>query len=237
MNFIFEPENFLMESNFSIAALALEMVRDEMALGLGGGSTIATLIKPLAEKMEKGIRLQLYTSSDATRLLMLSEGMSIHDQGQSKKLDIYFDGCDQLDKNLNALKSGGGIHTQEKILAAMSDQFILVADEKKWVDQFDARFPLVIELLTDSRHYIPPRIERHFPGCRTNFRMKNEDVFRTTNGNLLLEIWFDHWPPLEGINAWLKSLPGVIETSLFYSMANAAIIGSPNGAKKVKKEK
>jgi ribose 5-phosphate isomerase A len=225
------PGNFLMESNFSISILALEMVRDGMAIGLCGGSTIATLIKPLAEVINRGHQLQLYTSSNATRLLLLSEGMTIHDQGHAKKLDIYFDGCDQLDKNLNALKSGGGIHTQEKILTAMSDQFILLADEKKWVPKFDTKFPLVIELLPDSRHYIPPRIEMKFQGCRTSFRRKNEDVFRTINGNFLLEVWFGNWPPLDGINEWLKSFPGTIETSLFYSMASTAIIGAPDGAR------
>lgn len=236
MNFIFKQEIFLMESNISIAALAIEMIRDGMAVGFGGGSTIATLIKPMAARIKKGLRLELYTSSDATRLLLLGEGMTIHDQGQAKRLDIYFDGCDQLDRNLNALKSGGGIHTQEKILAAMSDQFILVAEEKKCVDKFDKRLPLVIELLRDSSHYVPPKIERHFPDCRANFRMKNEDVFRTINGNFLLEVWFATWPPLEGLNEWLKSLPGVIETSLFYSMADAAIIGTPDGARIIKKE-
>jgi ribose 5-phosphate isomerase A len=38
------------------------------------------------------------------------------------ELDIYLEGCDQLDRDLNALKSGGGIYTREKLLASMAYQ-------------------------------------------------------------------------------------------------------------------
>ena len=67
-----------------------------------------------------------------------------------KSIDIYFDGCDQLDSELNALKIGGGIHTQEKLLASMANEFILIGDESKLVQNFDNRFPVVIELLPQA---------------------------------------------------------------------------------------
>ena len=35
------------------------------------------------------------------------------------KFDLAFDGCDSIDQNFNALKSGGGIHLFEKIAAEM----------------------------------------------------------------------------------------------------------------------
>jgi ribose 5-phosphate isomerase A len=37
---------------------------------------------------------------------------------------------------LSALKSGGGVHTSEKVLAAMTDEFILVGDAAKRVERF-----------------------------------------------------------------------------------------------------
>lgn len=228
-------KNFLLQPPFTIAGIALDMVQHGMALGLGGGSTIATLIPLLAEKIKQGFSIQLYTSSEDTHSLMANEGMTIHDQGQAKKLDLYFDGCDQLDRSLNALKSGGGIHTREKILAAMADQFILLADERKWVEKFDRKFPLAVELLPESSQYISFRVEKHYPGSATSFRMKDDKPLRTVHGNFLLNIWFESWPSLQGVNEWLKSLPGVIETSLFYSMATAAIIGGQNGARLIEK--
>ena len=87
---------------------------------------------------------------------------------QLKQIDIYFDGCDQFDNQLNALKSGGGIHTQEKLLASMAKQFVLVGDETKRVDSFDVKFPLVIEMLPQSLLYVPFKIEKLF-SRRKNF--------------------------------------------------------------------
>ena len=220
-----------MKSNPTIAGLAMDMVQSGMALGLGGGSTIAGIIPALADEIKNGLSLELFTSSDATKTRIRDAGLYVHDQGHAKKLDIYFDGCDQFDQNLNALKSGGGIHTHEKILASMADQFVIVADEKKQVEFFEKKFPLVIDLLPESRDYIPPRIESHFPGSVTKFREQNGQWALTSNGNLLLEIWFESWPALSGINAWLKTLPGLIESSLFYSMASSAIVGSQDGAR------
>ena len=226
-----------MESKHGIGELALQMVQNDQALGLGAGSTIGTIIPLLGERIKQGLQIELYTSSNETQALMLENGLDVHDVGQAQQLDLYFDGCDQFDKNLNALKSGGGIHTQEKILAAMADQFIIVADEKKCVDHFDKRFPLVLEILPQAQEYIPPRIKKHFPESVTRIRLQDSLPQKTINGNLLLEIWFESWPPLKGINEWLKTLPGFIESSLFYSMAKAAIVGSKEGAKLVRLSK
>lgn len=46
-------------------------------------------------------------------------------------VDIAFDGCDEVDLRLNALKSGGAIHTKEKIIASMANDYVLLVDESK----------------------------------------------------------------------------------------------------------
>jgi len=65
------------------------------------------------------------SSSFKTTTNLLAQGFKVQKPALLKYLDIYFDGCDQFDEELNALKSGGGIHTTEKILATMANEFIL----------------------------------------------------------------------------------------------------------------
>jgi ribose 5-phosphate isomerase A len=150
-----------------------------------------------------------------------------------ENIDIYFNGCDQFDNELNALKSGGGIHTQEKLLASMANEFVLIGDESKLVTNFDNRFPLVIELLPQALGYIPGCIQKLYPDSRSNYRVseKKDGYVVTENGNYLLDIWFREWTALSRINPLVKSIAGVVETSLFYGLANIAIIAGEEGVK------
>ena len=53
-------------------------------------------------------------------------------------LDITIDGADEVDPDFNLTKGAGGAHTREKIVAEMSDRFIVVVDESKLVDHLGA---------------------------------------------------------------------------------------------------
>ncbi|MDQ2752550.1 MAG: ribose-5-phosphate isomerase A, partial [Bacteroidota bacterium] len=122
------------------ARKAVELIEDGAAIGLGMGATMAYMVEFLHEQKKND--LQVYTSSAATKLLLEQNGFSVFRISEVSNLLIYFDGCDQFDKDLNALKSGGGIHTNEKLFASMADQFILVGDESKYAEHLDTTFPL-----------------------------------------------------------------------------------------------
>jgi ribose 5-phosphate isomerase A len=106
------------------AVKAVGLVQPEQVIGLGAGSTIAFMVGLLAEQAQKGLQIQLLTSSFTTRQLLLQHGFAVVAVADVEKIDIYFDGCDQVDHNLQALKSGGGIHTREKLLASMATRFM-----------------------------------------------------------------------------------------------------------------
>src|SRR4051794_539211 len=134
-----------------VAALAaLKMIEKDMIVGLGAGSTIAHLAKALAAEHELVASLKLVSSSLETIELLEELRLEVADAGRFDKISIYFDSCDQLDRELNALKSGGGIHTSEKILATMAEQFVLVADACKLVTVLDSVFPLTMEILPNA---------------------------------------------------------------------------------------
>lgn len=152
-------------------------------------------------------------------------------------IDIYVDGCDQVDQDLNALKSGGGIHTREKILATMAKEFILIGDESKYVEQFDGRYPVVMDVLPDALNLVMERIRVNYPESRIMLRNAKEKdgPVVTENGNYLLDIWFEHWPHLSELQSNLKGITGVIETSLFYNLAQRAILAGEKGVRVLEK--
>ena len=215
------------------AKKAITLISDKTIVGLGAGSTIGYVFQFLKAQIENGLRIQLVTSSFSTRQFLLKSGFMVQPIAAFKSIDIYFDGCDQLDSELNALKSGGGIHTQEKLLASMANEFILIGDESKLVQNFDNRFPVVIELLPQAVCYVPGCIQNFFPDSKIAYRIseKKDGYVITENGNYLLDVWLGEWPDLSIINPLLKSITGVVETSLFYKLANKAIIAGKEGIK------
>lgn len=216
---------------------AVTLVKENDIVGLGAGSTMAYVAAFLKEKIKNGFSIKLLTSSFSTAQLLIKENLPVLSVTSFKEIDIYFDGCDLFDHKLNALKSGGGIHTQEKLLASMARQFVLVGDETKLVEKFNIKYPLVIEILPQAFAYVPASIEKLFPAAKISMRIsdKKDGPVITENGNYLLDVYFENWPPLQEINPVFKNIAGVVETSLFWALAHKAIIAGETGVRVVEK--
>jgi ribose 5-phosphate isomerase A len=226
-----------MDLKKAAAQKAITFIKDKSTVGLGAGSTIAHIVELLVTEKKTGLEVNLFTSSFSTNQLLLKNGFPVQPVDSITELDIYIDGCDQLDRDLNALKSGGGIHTREKLLASMAHQFLLVGDETKYSEQFDTKFPLVIELLPEAFRFVPVRIQNLFPGVQCKIRMSErmDGAVITGNGNYLLDVWFPIWPELSQVNRLMKEITGVVETSLFYNLAHKAILAGNDGIKVLEK--
>lgn len=234
------PEKLIliMDLKKTAAIKAITFIKDKNNVGLGAGSTIAHMVELLREEVQKGLSVSIFTSSFSTHQLLLQKDFIVQPVANVAALDIYFDGCDQLDRNLNALKSGGGIHTREKLLASMANQFLLVGNDAKYAEQFDSKFPLVVEVLPEALLFVQHKIEKLFKGVRIEMRMSNkkDGAVITEYGNYLLDCWFTNWPDLAVLNSSVKGITGVIETSLFYQLAHKAILAGENGIKILEKK-
>ena len=166
---------------------------------------------------------------------MREHGLNVQSIALTKSPAIYFDGCDQFDTELNALKSGGGIHTSEKILASMAKEFILLGDAAKFVDKLDTTYPMVIEVIPAALSLVSERLSGHFPDAGISIRMsdKKDGAAISDNGNLLLDVYFTQLPALDELNVLVKMIPGVVEHSLFYRMATKAIVAGAEGIKAI----
>ena len=147
---------------------ALKFIKDNSIIGLGGGSTIGFLVEYIKEA---GYKVKVVTPSMKTELLCIENGIEVIPTWGVSKVSVAFDGCDEVDKDLNALKSGGGIHTKEKIIASMAEEYILLVDESKVVDKLDFKYPVVLEIFKESKSYVEEMVKKL--GGTTSLRSSN----------------------------------------------------------------
>jgi ribose 5-phosphate isomerase A len=226
-----------MELRKESARVAFTLIRNNSSVGLGDGSTILLLAEFIIEAIKKGLTLHLYTSSAQTQNYLEKNGIDVKDFSSINKLDQYFDGCDQVDRQLNAFKSGSGIHTTEKLLASMAGKFFLLADESKFVTRLDNKFPLVLEVLPPATAYILRELKSLFPGVHASLRLsENNTPASTRYSNWLVECRFSRLPELKILHTSCKSIPGVIEISLFYKMASGTLIAGSRGVRRFERK-
>jgi ribose 5-phosphate isomerase A len=220
-----------MDYKMEAAKEALKLIRPGSTIGFGAGSTMANLIGLI--KGDEGLAASLTTlsSSFTTRRLLQQEGFEVREMGWADRVDLYFDGCDQFDRRLSALKSGGGVHTTEKVLASMADEFVIVGDFTKRVERLESTYPLVLEVIPEALAFVSDRVKKFFNPVRSELRLSNkkDGAVITERGNFLIDCWFDPFPEPAVINDRMAGISGVLEHSLFYNLAQRAIVAGPDG--------
>lgn len=220
-----------MDYKMQAAKEALKLIRRDSVVGFGAGSTMANLIGLIKKDEALAASLTTLSSSFTTRRLLEQQGFAVREMGWMDRVDLYFDGCDQFDRRLSALKSGGGVHTSEKVLASMADEFIIVGDAAKRVERLESTYPLVLEVIPEALAFVSDRVKKFFNPVKSELRLSNkkDGAVITERGNFLIDCWFDPFPEPAVINDRLAGMPGVLEHSLFYNLAQRAIVAGPDG--------
>lgn len=206
----------------AVAEHALTYIEDGMILGVGTGSTVNCLIDLLPKLKLKGA----VASSNATAERLAKLGIEMLDLNMTGELDLYIDGADEVNANLQLIKGGGGALTREKIVCASSKQFICMVDASKWVEKLGVAFPLPIEVLPQSRSYV----------ARELVKMGGEPVYRegfiTDYGNLILDVYdLDLAEPLT-MEQRINNIVGVVCNGIFaYQKADKVLLADANGVK------
>ena len=205
--------------------MAFGLIKPGQTIGLGDGSTVLYLLEMIAADAVLMASLILTSSSEKTMLRMKELGLTEMPPSDLEVVDSYFDGCDQFDRELSALKSGAGIHTMEKILAGMAVEFILMGDSGKFSEHLTEDYPVVVEVIPAAISSVILKLEGIFPGVECSLRPSLSGL-----GNHLVDLRFKQIPELSSLNTMIKMLPGVVDHSLFFRMAGKAVIAGPDGA-------
>ncbi len=212
-----------------IAAAAL--IEDGMVIGLGSGSTAVQLTYALAQRIREGLRIVgAVPTSKATEQLAYQLGIPLTTLDDHPELDIDIDGADEIDGTLGLIKGAGGALLREKIVAASSRRFVVIADITKQVSILGMKMPLPVEIIPFALS--PVRKQLEALGASISLRLVGENVFITDNSNFILDCTFPGGiPDAPVLQAAVKEIVGVVETGLFIHMAEQAIIGGPDGVK------
>ncbi len=210
-----------------VAKAALKYVVPETIIGVGTGSTANFFIDQLAT-IKSSVKGTVASSIETANRLK-NHGIDVFDLNEVSEISVYIDGADESDHHLNLIKGGGGALTREKIVAAVSKQFVCIADDSKLVDVL-GQFPLPIEVIPMATNYVKREIIKSIGG---NPVLREE--FTTDNGNLILDIHgltIDSPKTLEG---QLNNIVGVVTNGLFANRgADILLLSTQNGVNMVK---
>jgi ribose 5-phosphate isomerase A len=144
-------------------------------------------------------------------------------------LSVYIDGADEIDGHGFMVKGGGAALTREKIVAAMAQRFVCIADESKRVQTLGA-FPLPVEVIPMAAASLVRRFAQL--GGQASLRMRNGEALVTDNGQHILDVrGLSITHPLafeDQVSQW----PGVVTVGVFaHQKANVCLLGTPAGVK------
>ena len=186
-------------------------VTSNQVVGLGSGSTMAVLVRELADLSYK-TSVEFVTTSIQIKIEAEKVGLKIVDESSFADIDVVFDGADQIDSDFNMIKGGGGALLREKVLISAANKVVILADVTKFVKQLTQ--PIPIEVHKFARSLVMKRLKEvgGSPKLRT---MDNGYPYVTENGNIVLDTSFSSLENPRSKEIELKSIPGVLEVGLF----------------------
>lgn len=219
------------------AKSALKNIPQTGPIGLGSGSTVAVFAKELGQLISEGKNdVSVVPSSYQAYQLAIENGIPLTNLDINPELILTVDGADEVDKNLNLTKGGGGALFQEKIVASASKRLIIIVDESKLVDKLASRFLIPIEVLPFSLGVVQRKIRTMGIEPFVRQAEKKMGPVVTDNGNFIIDLKFSK--PIDNpgkVATDLKMIPGVVETGLFVDMTDEVHVGLKDGVRVLKK--
>lgn len=194
----------------AVAEAAVDYIRPKLhanaVVGIGTGSTANLFIDELAKYKHEF--LAAVASSEASAERLRKHGIEVMDLNIVDDLVVYVDGADEANERLELIKGGGAALTREKIVAAVAQEFVCIADETKYVDVLGG-FALPVEVIPMARSYV----------AREIVKLGGSPVYRegvvTDNGNVILDVYdFFVTTPRKTEEA-INNIVGVVTNGLF----------------------
>lgn len=205
---------------------AIKYVQPNCILGVGTGSTVNFFIDSLAvikDKIKGAV-----SSSNASTEKLKALGIPVLDLNDVESFDIYVDGADEINHQMDMIKGGGAALTREKIVAAVAESFICIVDDSKVVDTL-GKFPLPVEVIPMARAYVARELNK----------LGGNAVYRegciTDNGNEILDVHGLSITDPKELEKTINAIAGVVTVGLFAKRgANVLIIGKENSVEVIK---
>ena len=210
-----------------VGRAALDYVVPGEIVGVGTGSTVNKFIDALAS-MKDQIRGAVSSSVASTERLR-ALGIPVFDANEVQSLSVYVDGADEIDPQGHMIKGGGAALTREKIVAALSDRFVCIADESKWVPVLGG-FALPVEVIPMAAQHTVRRFAAM--GGVARLRLKEGVPLLTDNGQHIVDVTGLRISEPLAFENTVNNWPGVVTVGVFaHQKAQVCLLGTAAGVK------
>lgn len=221
-----EEKQILQQEKERMGWIAARMIRDEMVVGLGTGSTAAEFIKALGTRIkEEGITVYGVPTSIQAKLLAEKNSITIV---SSDTIELAVDGADQVDPKNYISKGGGGALLKEKLVDYKADTLIILAGIKKYVNMLTKIYvevhPLAIGSAFKALQEYGTPVLRTVKGKGIE---SGDQVFITESGNVIFDVKAKVTDPVQ-MEKEVNQIPGVMENGIF--TRECIVIGRPMAA-------
>ncbi|MDQ3702875.1 MAG: ribose-5-phosphate isomerase RpiA [Chloroflexota bacterium] len=213
------------------AQQAVTWVRDGMVLGFGTGRAAGHALEAIAHRRRtEGLRISGVPSSRATEERARALELPLTTLEAHPELDLTIDGADEVNPARHMLKGAGGALLREKVLAAASHRLLIVVERVKLVPHLGATRGVPLEVLPFAA-----------PACLLQLRaLGGTPLLRhgadgspavNDNGHWVVDCDFERglFADLPALDQRLRSVPGILETGLFWSFQPVVFVGGPEG--------
>jgi len=209
---------------------AVKLVKDGWVVGLGSGSTVAYAVLSLGKRIrEEKLNIKVVPTSYQIFFLALNEKIPVTTLDENPRIDFTIDGADEVDKNLNLIKGGGGALTREKIVAFASEKYVVIVDETKLVKKLGLRFPVPVEVLPFAVSFVTKEIGKFWSNIKIREGKGKVGPVITDNGNFIVDVYCGEIDNPKSVEEKLKRIPGVVETGLFIGIVDMLYVGKKDG--------
>jgi ribose 5-phosphate isomerase A len=183
-------------------------------LGLGSGSTVATLLEELAPLVLAKSK-SLIGVPTSTQIEMVAARCGVSLVPFRGSVDLVIDGADQVDSKLNMIKGGGGALLKEKVIMGSAKTVAVVASENKFVRRLcDNGVRVPVEVFPVARESAKVKLSM-LGGVPEERLLPKGYPYFTENGNVIFDTLFEPVDDPEGLESRVKSTPGVAEVGIF----------------------
>ena len=205
---------------------ALKLVKNHQVIGLGSGRAATAFVKSLSLFVKKK-KLNIRCIPTSLQIKLEAEKGKLHLMDTIlDKIDIVFDGADQIDKGKNLIKGGGGALLRENILISAAKKVVIMADDSKFVTNFKRDIPVEVHPL--ARNTVIKAISKI--GGKPNIRTLDRGYpFVTENGNIILDCNFGVIKKPKLLREKIEKIAGVLEVGIFTRKPDIIYKAKSNG--------
>lgn len=211
------------------------LVQSGMVVGLGTGSTAIFATRKIAARLHTGDLRDIVAiaTSRATDTAARELGIPMLTDDIPREIDITIDGADEVDPQMDLIKGGGGALLREKIVAEASRREVIVVDAGKLSPRLGAHWPLPVEVLEFGWRSQVRFLESL--GATVTPRSGEDGLFRTDQGNFILDSRFDPINDPVELASTLGARAGLVEHGLFIGIATDLIVAGEDGVRHLKR--